>query len=226
MTLDSMELSATDWSKTLWATGKHFPLMKWQVLFNSRNNLIGRSRSFMRYTNICSVIFEKALLLLRARIVVTDCGLNDQDSITGKGRDFSFCHHIQTGCEAHTTSYPVGTCSSLSWDKEARKWSLPLPSSAQVKNVLESTPWLHGMVLNQASLPYYCCYGRLMIPIDVNMWCHHSYSWDFNWWERKQWKRHDNYSTIKSVNDNEHSHWDTISSSEGMGYFNLKVSPF
>lgn len=44
----------------------------------------------MRYSNICSVVFEKAVLLLGARIAVT-MWLNDQDSIPGKGRDFCLC---------------------------------------------------------------------------------------------------------------------------------------
>jgi hypothetical protein len=88
-------------------------LMKWQVLFNSRNNLIGRSRRFMRYSNTCNVLFEE----VRCQYVI-DCGLNDQDSIPGKGSDFSLCQQIQTGSETHTTSYWVGASSSLSWDEE------------------------------------------------------------------------------------------------------------
>jgi hypothetical protein len=38
---------------------------------------------------------------------VTACELDNLDSISGKVRGFSLCHHIQIGSAAHPASHPM-----------------------------------------------------------------------------------------------------------------------
>jgi hypothetical protein len=40
--------------------------------------------------------------------VVTGCGLDNRDSILGKGKSFFVHHIVQTGFGAHPASYPKG----------------------------------------------------------------------------------------------------------------------
>jgi hypothetical protein len=56
-----------------------------------------------------------------------------QGSISGRDRDFSLHHRVQTGSGAHKASYPKGTMGSFLWGKAAGAWSSP-SSNAEVKN--------------------------------------------------------------------------------------------
>jgi len=68
--------------------------------------------------------------------------------------NFSFHHHIQSGSEAHPTSYPMGVLGALSLGIKqlGHEADHPLPSSAQVKNAWSYTSTRHirphGVVLN------------------------------------------------------------------------------
>jgi len=42
-----------------------------------------------------------------------------QGSISGRDRDFSLHHRVQTGSGAHKASYPKGTMGSFLWGKAA-----------------------------------------------------------------------------------------------------------
>jgi hypothetical protein len=55
-------------------------------------------------------------------------GLDDRDSITGRSRDFSLRHRIQTGSGIHPTSFPLGRVLSFLGGKVTGAWSWPLTS--------------------------------------------------------------------------------------------------
>jgi hypothetical protein len=48
-----------------------------------------------------------------------DCGLDDQNSIPGRDREFSLCQYDQAACEAPPASYPVTTGDSLAGSEAA-----------------------------------------------------------------------------------------------------------
>jgi len=74
-------------------------------------------------------------------------GLDDRDSILGRGRDFSFRHRVQTDSGAHPDSCPVDTGnSSPEGQRPRREADISPPSSAEVNS--RSYPiCLHGVVL-------------------------------------------------------------------------------
>jgi hypothetical protein len=46
---------------------------------------------------------------------VTGHGLEDRDSISGKGNDFLLTRHVPTGSWAHPASFPIDTVDLLFW---------------------------------------------------------------------------------------------------------------
>jgi hypothetical protein len=40
---------------------------------------------------------------------VTGCGLDEQGSVSGMGRDVCLRHHVHSGCGAHLGYHPMGT---------------------------------------------------------------------------------------------------------------------
>jgi hypothetical protein len=68
-------------------------------------------------------------------------------------KDCSLLRQVQTGSQAHTSSYPTGIGGSFHRDKAAGAWSRPFTTSVQVKNggtihVPGTHTRLHGVVLN------------------------------------------------------------------------------
>jgi hypothetical protein len=79
--------------------------------------------------------------------------LDDRDSISSRGWDFSPRHRVQIGPGTHPASYPMGTGGSFPGGKApGREADHSLPSSVEVKNAWNctSTPSirLHGVLLS------------------------------------------------------------------------------
>jgi hypothetical protein len=76
-------------------------------------------------------------------VLVICYGLDDRDSIPGKGRKFSLRHHIQAGSGVHPASYPMNIGGlSTEIKRPGREAIYSPPSSAEVKNawLCTSTP--------------------------------------------------------------------------------------
>jgi hypothetical protein len=87
--------------------------------------------------------------------IATAYWLNDQEIWVWipVRQEFSLLHVVQTGCEAHPTSYSVGTGGFFPGGKVAGTWSWPLTSSScwgqEIVGLYIHSPLrLHGIVLN------------------------------------------------------------------------------
>jgi hypothetical protein len=86
---------------------------------------------YVFYKDYCYMYFHTMQIITRSLwLLRQDYGLDDRNSIPGRDRDFSLCHHVQTDL-APTASCPVRTRRSFRGGKVS---GASLLSSAEVKN--------------------------------------------------------------------------------------------
>jgi hypothetical protein len=85
---------------------------------------------------------------------MTGCGLCKQTWIPSRGKDFSFCHHIQSSSGTHLASHPMGSRGYILETIVAKLWSWPL-YSAEVRCLHYPDVFISRCLVTGAIWPYH-----------------------------------------------------------------------